>query len=206
MPRPALTFEEIIERLDVYFDAEFTFIKSEDAAELIVKQERNIQDFILDLSKRIAATNEELSFQFTMNSIRALDVMDMHMVEAWAMTATDNYDRKGLAPAMSVIRDLDNYVHNAHMNACGVVLEEEISVLLPFVQGLSGRKLKIAESDDNLAYTDTETIFLPAITALMEESKDNFLIYKSTVAFLWAQIQFGTFRLPFDEILDSKNP
>jgi nitric oxide reductase NorD protein len=206
MPRPALTFEEIIERLDVYFDAEFTFIKSEDAAELIVKQERNIQDFILDLSKRIAATNEELSFQFTMNSIRALDVMDMHMVEAWAMTATDNYDRKGLAPAMSVIRDLDNYVHNAHMNACGAVLEEEISVLLPFVQGLSGRKLKIAESDDNLAYTDTETIFLPAITALMEESKDNFLIYKSTVAFLWAQIQFGTFRLPFDEILDSKNP
>ena len=206
MPRPALTYEEIIERLDIYFDVEFTFIKSEDAAELIVQQSRSVQDFILDLSKRIAATNEELSFQFTLNAIRALEAMDQQMVEAWAMTATDNYDRKGLTPAMSVIRDLDNYVHTAHINACGAVLEEEISVLLPFVQGLSGRKLKIAESEDNIAYTDTETIYLPAITALLEESKDNFLIYKASVAFLWAQIQFGTFRLPFAEILDCDDP
>ncbi|MCK4834272.1 MAG: nitric oxide reductase activation protein, partial [Gammaproteobacteria bacterium] len=206
MTRPALTFEEIISLLDVYYDAEFTFIKSEDATELIVKQPRSTQDFILNLCKRIAATNEELAFQFTLNSIRALESMDQHMVEAWAMTATDNYDRKGLTPAMSVIRDLDNYVHTAHINACGAVLDEEISVLLPFVQGLSGRKLKIAEAEDNLAYTDTETIFLPAITALLEESKDNFLIYKATVAFLWAQIQFGTFRLPFHEVLDCKDP
>ena len=206
MPRPALTFDEIIISLDVYYDAEFTFIKSEDAAELIVNQPRNIQDFILNLCQRISATNEELAFQFTLNSIRALESMDQHMIEAWAMTATDNYDRKGLTPAMTVIRDLDNYVHTAHVNACGAVLDEEISVLLPFIQGLSGRKLKIAEAEDNHAYTDTETIFLPSITSLLEESKDNFLIYKATVAFLWAQIQFGTFRFPFDEVLNCKDP
>lgn len=206
MPRPALSFDEIIKSLDIYYDAEFTFIKSEDAAELIADQPRNIQDFILSLCQRISATNEELAFQFTLNSIRALEAMDQHMVEAWAMTATDNYDRKGLAPAMTVIRDLDNYVHTAHVNACGAVLDEEISVLLPFVQGLSGRKLKIAEAEDNHAYTDTETIFLPAITALLDESKDNFLIYKATVAFLWAQIQFGTFRFPFDEVLNCEDP
>jgi nitric oxide reductase NorD protein len=206
MPRPALTFDEIISLIDVYYDAEFTFIKSEDAAELIVSQPRNIQDFILNLCQRISATNEELAFQFTLNSIKALEAMDQHMVEAWAMTATDNYDRKGLAPAMTVIRDLENYVHTAHVNACGAVLDEEISILLPFVQGLSGRKLKIAEAEDNHAYTDTETIFLPAITALLEESKDNFLVYKATVAFLWAQIQFGTFRLPFAEVLNCKDP
>lgn len=206
MPRPILTYVEIIELLDVYFDAEFTFIKSEDAAELIIKQPRHIQDFILNLCKRISATNAELAFQFTMNSIRALDAMDQHMVEAWAMTATDNYDRKGLTPAMTVIRDLDNYVNTAHINACGSVLDEEISILLPFAQGLSGRKLKISEAEDNHAYTDSETIFLPAITALLEEPKDNFLIYKATVAFLWAQIQFGTFRIPFDSVLDCNDP
>jgi nitric oxide reductase NorD protein len=206
MPRPALTFEQIIKLLDVYYDAEFTFIKSEDAADLIVKQPRSIQDFILNLCGRISATNEELAFQFTLNSIRALEAMDQHMVEAWAMTATDNYDRKGLTPAMTVIRDLDNYVHTAHVNACGAVLDDEISVLLPFVQGLSGRKLKIAETEDKHAYTDSETIFLPSIMALLEESKDNFLIYKATAAFLWAQIQFATFRLPFNEILDCTDP
>lgn len=172
MSRQALSLKEIIDILDIYFDVEFSFIKSEQPAELIVRQSRSNQDFILNLTKRIAATNEELAFQFANNAIRALDAMDHHMVEAWAMTATDNYDRKGLFPAMSVIRDLDNYVHKAHVNACGAVLEEEISVLLPFLQGLSGRKLKIAETAENHAYTDTETIYLPAITALLEESKD----------------------------------
>ncbi|HHJ35351.1 MAG TPA: nitric oxide reductase activation protein, partial [Gammaproteobacteria bacterium] len=139
MARPALTSEEIIASLDVYFDAEFTFIKSEDAAALIIDQSRSVQDFILNLCKRVSATNEELAFQFTLNAIRALEAMDQHMVEAWAMTATDNYDRKGLAPAMTVIRNLESYVHTAHINACGAILDEEMSVLLPFVQGLSGR-------------------------------------------------------------------
>ncbi|MBE9567133.1 MAG: nitric oxide reductase activation protein [Proteobacteria bacterium] len=206
MPRPALRLDEIIERLDIYFDTEFTFIKSEEAAALIIDLPRSTQDFVLELTRRVASTNEELAFQFSMNANRALDAMDLHMVEAWAMTATDNYDRKGLLPAMSVIRELDSYVHSAHINACGAVLDEEIAVLLPFVQGLSGRKLKIAEADGNDAYTDTETIYLPAITALLEESKDNFLIYKATIAMLWAQIHFGTFRVPFERLQHCDNP
>ncbi len=195
MPRPALNIDEIIRQLDVYFDVEFSFIKSEESAQLIAGQDRVTQDFILDLTKRIATTNNELAFQFSLNSIKALEAMDPHMVEAWSMTATDNYDRKGLYPAISVIRDLENYVHNAHINACGAVLNEEISILLPFVQGLSGRKLNITEAVDGLAYTDTETIYLPAISAIMQQAKDNFLLYKATVAFLWAQVQCGTFRV-----------
>ncbi len=202
----ALTLEEIIEFLDICFEVEFSFIKSEQPAELIVQQTRSNQDFILNLTRRIATTNQELAFQFAMNSIRALQAMDQHMVEAWAMTATDNYDRKGLLPAMSLIRDLDNYVHTAFIKTCGAVLEEEISILLPFAQGLSGRKLKIAEAEGNETYTDTETIFLPPIVALLEESKDNFLIYKASIAFLWAQIQFGSFRFQFDVLLNCDNP
>jgi len=199
-----LTLEEIIAVFDIYFEVEFSFIKSEEPAQLVVKQSRSNQDFILDLTRRIATTNQELAFQFAMNSSKALAAMDQHMVKAWAMAATDNYDQKGLFPAMTVIRELDNFVHTAHINACGAVLEEEISVLLPFAQGLSGRKLKIAESIDNQTYTDTETIFLPAITALLEESTDNFLIYKASIAFLWAQIQCGTFRVQLDTALNKQ--
>jgi nitric oxide reductase NorD protein len=206
MSHQALSFEEIVEMLDVYFDVEFSYIKSEVPAELIISQPRGQQDFILNLTRRIAATNAELAYQFATSSVRALQAMDQHMVEAWAMTATDNYDRKGLFPAMSVIRDLDSFVHTARVNACGAVLEEEISVLLPFAQGLSGRKLKIAQASENHAYTDTETIFLPAIIAQLQEAKENFLIYKATVAYLWAQIQFGTFRVQFDVLLECENP
>jgi len=124
MARPALTLEQISDVLDIYFDVEFSFIKTEEAAGLIVTLPRTEQDFIIDLTQRIAATNGELAFQFAKNAITALAAMDKHMVEAWAMTATDNYDRKGLAPAMTVIRELDSYVHTVRTNACGAVLEE----------------------------------------------------------------------------------
>ncbi len=199
MPRPALNADEIIARLDVYYDVEFTFIHSEEAAEQIIDQPRQDQEFILNLTQRIAATNEELAFQFTCSAVRALKAMDRHMVEAWAMTATDSYDQKGLFPAMTVIRELDDFVSHARISASGAVLEEEIAVLLPFLQGLSGRKMKIAEADH--AYTDTETLYLPPITAVLEKTKDNFLIYKATIAMLWAQVHFGTFRVDAGQLL-----
>ena len=206
MTGKTLSLKEIIEFLDVCFEVEFSFIKSEEPAALIARQTPENQDFILKLTRRVATTNQELAFQFAMNASKALELMDQHMVEAWAMKATDNYDRKGLIPAMTVIRDLDNYIQHAHISACGAVLDDEMPVLLPFAQGMSGRKLKIAATEGNEAYTDTETIFLPAINALFKEAKDNFLIYKASIAFLWAQIQFGTFRIQFEMFLDCDNP
>jgi len=62
MARPALTLEQITNVLDVYFDVEFSFIKTEEAAELILTLPRTEQDFIIDLTRRIAATNSELAF------------------------------------------------------------------------------------------------------------------------------------------------
>ncbi len=199
-----LSLNHIIEKFDVYFDVEFTFIKSEEAATLIAAQSSVEQNFILDLTQRIAATNKELAFQFACNAVKALTAMDRHMVEAWAMTATDNYDQKGLFPAMTVIRELDRFVETAKINACGVVLKEEIAVLLPFLHGLAGRKMKIAEAEQ--AYTDTETLYLPPITVILENPKDNFLIYKATVALLWAQVHYGTFRINMDALLECEHP
>ena len=80
MSRQALSFEEIVALLDVYFDVEFSYIKSEVPAELIVSQPRGQQDFILNLTRRIAATNAELAFQFATSSVTALQAMDQHMV------------------------------------------------------------------------------------------------------------------------------
>ena len=41
-------------------------------------------------------------------------------------------------------------------------------------------------------------LYSPAITALFENKKENFLHYKVTVAYLWAQIQFGSFRVDLE--------
>ncbi len=196
MSREALNTEQVIEFLDECLEVEFSFVKNEIPAADIVKQPRQHQDFILNLTQRVAATNIELAYQFACHSRQALEEMDLLMVEAWAMSATDQYDKLGLYPAMTVIKNLDQFIDNAHVQACGAVFEEEASILLPFLQGLAGRKLKLAEAEQ--AYTDTETIFIPAITALLETKKENFLHYKVTVAYLWAQIQFGSFRVDLE--------
>ncbi|MDH5711768.1 MAG: nitric oxide reductase activation protein [Gammaproteobacteria bacterium] len=200
MPREPLQQDEIIAFLDECLEVEFSFVKSDIPAADIIQQPRPHQDFILNLTRRVAATNIELAYQLACHSARALEAMELHMVEAWAMTATDNYDKQGLFPAMSVIKNLDQFVQTVHTKKYGSVLEEETSVLLPFLQGLAGRKLKIAEAD--VAYTDTETVYLPAISAQLENKKQNFLIYKATVAYLWAQIQFGSFRINLSELME----
>lgn len=205
MARAALTETEIIHILDEYLEVEFSFVKNEVPAQSLSPLPRPTQDFILNLVRRVAGTNIELAYQFACHSVHALDAMDQHMVEAWAMSATDNYDRKGLFPAMSVIRDLESFVQTAHEQACGAVFEEEVGVLLPFLQGLSGRKLKLSDAEH--AYTDTETVFLPGIVAQLQEKKGNFLLYKSMVAHQWAQIQFGTYRVDLRAITgSSKQP
>ena len=196
MQHDSLSEEQIIAFLDDCFEVEFSFIKSEVPAQEVLSLDRSQQNFILNLVRRVSGTNIELAYQLACNATRALIAMDEHMVEAWAMTATDQYDRKGLFPAMTVIRDLDNYIHTAHEHACGSVFDEEIGILLPFLHGLSGRKLKLESSEQT--WTDTETIFLPPIAALMPEQKQNFSLYKAMVAHHWAQIQFGTFHADLD--------
>ncbi|MDH3343268.1 MAG: nitric oxide reductase activation protein, partial [Gammaproteobacteria bacterium] len=203
MSRQALNEKAIIEFLDEVLEVEFSFVKNEKPAADIVSQHRPIQDFILNLTRRVAATNIELAYQFACHSNRALQSMELKMVEAWAMSATDQYDKLGLYPAMTVIKNLDQFIDNAHAQQFGAVLEEEASILLPFLQGLAGRKLKLAEAEQ--AYTDTETIFIPSITALFESKKENFLHYKVTVAYLWAQIQFGSFRVDLELLAGDKD-
>ncbi|MDH5612749.1 MAG: nitric oxide reductase activation protein [Gammaproteobacteria bacterium] len=201
MTRPSLKQHQIIEFLDKCLEVEFSFVKNEIPAADIITQPRQHQDFILNLTQRVSATNIELAYQFACHSRQALEAMEMHMVEAWAMEATDNYDKQGLHAAMTVIKNLDQFIYSAQTKNCGAVFEEEASVLLPFLRGLAGRKLKLATAEQ--AYTDTETVYLPEITALLENKKENFLNYKATVAYLWAQIQYGSFRIDFDILADA---
>ena len=194
--------EEIIAFLDDCLEVESSFVKNEIPAEDIKQLPRVQQNFILNLVKRVSDTNIELAYQLACGAVRALNEMDERMVEEWAMTAADDYDRVGLFPAMSVIRNLDTFIQTAHERAHGSVLEEEIGVLLPFLHGLSGRKLKLEASDRT--YTDTETIFLPRVMAVFADKKENFLLYKATVAHHWAQIRFGTYHANLSQLRDDQ--
>ncbi|MFV2060342.1 MAG: nitric oxide reductase activation protein NorD [Gammaproteobacteria bacterium] len=197
--KPSLSISEIASNLDVTLDVEYTFVKTIPLAELISSLERSEQIYILDWVKRVASINVELASQFIQHGVKVLDRMDRHTIEAWALYAMDVYDQSGLYKALKIIHTVDNFLHEQYERTSGAVLEDEMGVLLHFAHGLSGRKLNLIESEK--PYTDTETIFLPALIAQLPTTKENFLLYKSTLVYHWAQTYFGTFRIRLSEHL-----
>ncbi len=191
-PAPPLSAEEIEAQLDEVLEVEFSFLKTGKPASILAGLERSEQDFILSWVQRVASTNTQLAYQFVNQSVDALDQLNRKVIEAWALHAMDSYDQRGLHPAMGVIRDVRGFVQLSHERETGCVFEDQAGVLSHFVHGLSGRPLKLEIAD--ITYTDTETIFLPPVIARLATTKENFLLYKASLAYLWAQTRFGTFQ------------
>jgi nitric oxide reductase NorD protein len=201
--RPSLTAQEIEQQLDNLLDVEFSFLKTAGPAAILSRLERQEQDYIITWVQRVASTNIQMAYQFITQAVDALDSMDKRIIEAWALHAMDTYDQTGLHKALEVIRNVHSFVQLSHERTAGAVFEEEVGVLGHFAHGLSGRKLKLAESDTT--YTDTETIYLPSLLARLPDPEQNFLLYKALVAMLWAQTRFGTFRIRLTEQLQQQS-
>jgi nitric oxide reductase NorD protein len=193
---PPLTSDEIQHFLEEWLEVEFTFLHVDVLAASLVNLPRDEQDFLLGWVRRIATTNIEIAYQFARQVLSVLSHMDRHTIEAWALHAMDTYDRSGLRPALAVIHEVENFVQLRHERVAGALFEDVSGVLLTFVRGLSGRKLKLEQGDG--VYTDSETLFLPAVVAQMESATDNFTLAKAMVAYLWAQTRFGSFRADMD--------
>ena len=189
-----MTAAELERRLDEIMEVEFSFRNTAGPAASIATLPLSQQKYLLDWSRRVASANTELGFQYSCHAVDALSFMEQEMVEAWALHAMDMYDREGLRPALAVLQQSMDFIERNRERTQGIVLADKENIMQGFLNGLSGRKLKLAESD--LAYTDTETIYLPPVEARLTTREDNFLLYKSTVAMLWSQIHYGTFRVP----------
>ena len=193
------TVAQILKSLETWLEVEFTFLHVNEIAEALSRLPREEQDFFLNWTRRISTTNIQIAYQFSVRTTTGLAHMDQRVIEAWALHAMDTYDRAGLRAAMQVIEDVENFVHQRHAHAEGAVFDAFSGILLTFVHGLSGRPLKIAQGD--ASYTDSETLFLPAVVATMDKAADNFTLCKAMVAFQWAQTRFGSFRINFADAL-----
>lgn len=188
-----ITQEEIAQRLDVYLEVEFSFRDTSRPAQALAALAPTEQGFLLDWVRRVASAHVEVAYQFALKAPQALSRMEPRLIEAWALQAMDSYDKAGLRPALGVIADSDRFMRIGQHPTAGAILEEEMGVLLHFVQGLAGRRLRVAEGE--VAFTDSETIFLPAMISLFPSPRENFRLYKAMAAHLWAQTCFGTFSL-----------
>ena len=199
-----LSYAEIHSLLEKLLDVEFSFLKIEKPAQVIAQLQREDQDFILRWVQRVASLNIQLAYQFITYIIDAVAQVDKKIIEAWLLHAMDVYDQKGLYPAREVITNVERFIANSHERTAGAVFEEIAGVLAHFTHGLSGRHLQLHEAESDEIYTDSESIFLPTIVGRLPTEKDNFTIYKSMVAYHWAQTRYGTFRIRLTDILQQQ--
>ena len=184
--------EEITQLLEGWLEADFSFRKVGPTAEKIAALSGSDQDFILDWTKRVASSNLEVAWQFARRAPALIGTMDRRLMEAWVLGACDVYDRQGLRHALTVMEEADHFEERQLEMTAGVLFEDVAGVLGNFVRGLSGRRLAMEQGQH--IHTDTEKIFLPGVLARFPTAADNFKLAKATVAMLWAQTRFGTFR------------
>lgn len=151
---------------------------------------RAAHDFTLRWIEVIARTNYELAYQFAAAAPEALTSLNSADAEAWIIQAMDTYDREGLHQGSQAFRNVAGFAAQAR-NVHSVTYEEVAGVLELFVRGLSGRPLNIESAP--VAWTDTDTLYLPLRVSAGADRQQNFLIYKIIVTLLWAQSRYGTF-------------
>ncbi len=195
MTSPPLTAAELETRLDEALDPVLSSRRTAaPLARALAAIERAQQDFVLKWVDIITKTNSEMAYQFAARAPEAFRLMTPATIEAWVIHAMDVYDNEGLYPGCAAFAQVESFAAEAAAAAHCVTLEENRHVLELFVQGLTGRALKLEAAAD--IYTDTAALFLPPRLSRFAEPRDNFRLYKAMVAHLWAQTWYGTFRAP----------
>jgi nitric oxide reductase NorD protein len=200
MTNTPFTASEIETKLDeILVWALSTHRSATPLAEALAPFSRAEQEYVLRWSDAIAKTNAEMAYQFTFHVPQALRQLDLAAVEDWVVHAMDLYDKMGLYPACAVFRNIAGFADEVRDKLNGMALEDVAHILELFVRGLSGRALKLDVGDE--PYTDTETLFLPARVARLDDREQNFRLYKAMAAHQWAQTRYGTFRVALSEAL-----
>ncbi len=198
MVHRVLTAAEVQPLLEDWLQAEFTLYALQAQAVRIAALGEADQAFVLDWVRRSAAVNVQVGHMFATQAPRILTQANHPSVEAWVLHALDEVDRVGLKAALDTLRDHGRFVAAGREHAGGAVFAEFAGVLRSFVHGLSGRALRLEQgSCEQGAYTDSETLFLPAVVADLDAAQDNFVLAKLLVTMLWAQTRFGTFVCDF---------
>jgi nitric oxide reductase NorD protein len=197
-PNASLIASALEERLDELLDAVLSSRRTATAiARELAQLTRAQQDFVLHWTSVITRTNPEMAYQFAARAHEALAVMDLAAVESWVIRAMDTYDHHGLYRGSAILKGVNAFVAEGHGKPDGIAFEEIAHSLTLFLRGLSGRALKVDTAGE--IFTDTETVFLPAVMAVFADRTLNQLAYRAACAHVWAQNRFGTFRRDLTE-------
>lgn len=189
--------DDLREQLDRIFSFDVSSGRSyEELIEALASLSRAEQDFALHWATVAARTHLEIAYLLILLLPRTLRRLSTRQAEAWAVAGLEAFDRTGLRAAVLCLRDIEGFARGVLGQS--VTLESIEARLVRFLQGLSGRSLRVMAA--TTAWTDTETAYLPpAMEAASREA--GIERYKAMAALLWAQTRHGTFMVDLEAAL-----
>ena len=123
----------------------------------------------------------------------ALSCLHTSEIPSWVKSILDVYESKGLRSAQIFMENVEeNYLCRIR-GETGLLLVEAEGRLRPYLRAIAWRDISIEPG--STAWTDTETVYLPAEMDLFRDNNQNFLIYKLTATFQLGLALRGTFIL-----------
>jgi nitric oxide reductase NorD protein len=189
--------EELGARLDGIFSFDVSSGRSyQELIDALAPLPRDEQEFALHWAQVAARTHLEIAYLAVLLVPQALRRLSRRQAEAWLVAALEGFDRSGLRTAVVRLRDIEGFARGARGEV--LALQDVDARLGRFLQGLSGRGLRVAAAE--AAWTDTETVFLPPVIAVASREAGAER-YKAIAALLWAQARYGTFNVDLDAAL-----
>jgi nitric oxide reductase NorD protein len=152
----------------------------------------NDQRFALHWIEVVSVSNIELAYSFAIHVGAARAKLDLEGVRIWLLESLALYDREGLYPATSALKDIGGFKYRYTQQKYVCKLKEVKPRLDIFIRGLAGRALGLKPGEET--YTDTRYLYLPEIIAKYRDKEKNRALYKAMACFLWAQTWYGTFK------------
>jgi len=150
------------------------------------------QQRVLEAVELVARSDLELAFAFAGRAPEALVLLEPADFDAWITELMSAFDCRGLGAGIAAVEALPEFARRRRARRRGVGFEEVAGTLRALVLGLGGRALELRSAEP--VYTDTESVFLPALIDTLPAREDCLALYKAMTVYLWAQTWFGTWR------------
>ncbi|MFV0437677.1 MAG: nitric oxide reductase activation protein NorD [Desulfopila sp.] len=134
--------------------------------------------------------SHSLCFSFLQYGCDYLRRSDTSQLAVWVRELLGHYEKDGLRGARLYMAQ-SAATGGGGAGDSAVRLEEVRGRLLPFLHGLSGSNLEIMPA--TVAWTDTETVYLPVEINLFDDRRDNERLYTFLTSCQWGYLALGTF-------------
>ena len=162
----------------------------EEAVENLAGLDEHRCHSVLNQVPVIWPVSHSLCFDYLKAAAGALSCIEATALPVWVNRTLDQYEKNGLRSAQHFMADVEENFLCPLRGESGLRFAEVAGRLLPYLRGLSGRKLELASAP--AVHTDTTTIFVPPEVTLCKDEADNFFLYKLIASYQWAFITQAT--------------